>query len=442
MRIGALSAAAAAALFAAACGPTYSPRSFRVHRPRERPLEARAVDAARAGPVTLETLLRYAARSAPRLLEARARLASGRAEVEGARAPALHAPQVEMAVGARRGAAGVGLELSASVRQPFEISGARGARMAAASLGLEAARAELAAVEWDVHRVVHAAYHDAMVAREAVAVASRVAEFHGRVVEFTRRRLAAGESSTLELRIAEGEGAQAAQEAAAAAGRYLEARIALALECGWPPEHPPEPSGAPEPPRAPPPLPALVRIALAEQPALRNTAIEIDHARAHVDVADREAWPPMSVGFEVGRDDGTDVYQGLVGLGLPLFATNQGDRARARAEVTIARARHEALRTVIPIQIARAHVAVSTAVSRVRAYGSEILPRFEESLTLLTRALELGEIDVVELSVASGRFLAVQREALSATADYHRALADLEAAVGSELEDIEREVQR
>jgi cobalt-zinc-cadmium efflux system outer membrane protein len=135
-------------------------------------------------------------------------------------------------------------------------------------------------------------------------------------------------------------------------------------------------------------------------------------------------------------------FLGLVGLGLPLFATNQPERARARAEVTIALARHEALRTVIPAQIARAHVAVTTAVRRVRAYGTEILPRFEESLTLLTRALELGEIDVVELSVASGRFLAVQREALSATADYHRALADLEAAVGSELEDIEREVQR
>jgi cobalt-zinc-cadmium efflux system outer membrane protein len=442
MRIGVLWTALTAAALAAACGPTYSQRSYRVHRPREVPLEPHGLDAARAGPVTLETLLRYAARNAPRLLEARARLVAGRAEVDGARAPALHAPQLDMAAGARRSSSGTSLELSASVRQPFEVSGARGARIAAAHLGLDAARAELAGVQWDVHRVVHAAFHDAMVAREAGVVATRVAEFHGRVVEFARRRLAAGESSTLEVRIAEGEAAQAAQEAAAAAGRYLEARIALALECGWPPDNPPEPSGEPEPPRDPPPLAQLVRIALADQPALQRAAIEIEHARAHVDVADRESWPPVSVGFEYGRDDGTDVYQGLLGLGLPLFAKNQVDRARARAEVAMAVAQHDALRGVIPSQITRAHVAVTTAVRRVRAYGTEILPRFEESLTLLTRALELGEIDIVELSVASGRFLAVQREALSATADYHRALADLEAAVGSELEDIDQGVPR
>jgi cobalt-zinc-cadmium efflux system outer membrane protein len=74
----------------------------------------------------------------------------------------------------------------------------------------------------------------------------------------------------------------------------------------------------------------------------------------------------------------------------------------------------------------------------VRAYGAEILPRFEESLVLLRRALELGEIDVVELSVASGRFLDAQKQALGATADYHRALAALEAAVGAELEEVDR----
>ncbi len=431
MRIGTLVAVLVA------CGATTSLRTRRLSRPLEIRAAEPQIDPARTGPVTLEVLLRYATRHSPRLLGARARIATGHAEVEGARAPALGAPELEAAVGARRGTGDPSIDLSASLRQPFEISGARSARMSAAALGLDAARAELATVEWDVHRAVHAAFHDAQVAREADLVAGRVAAFHVRVVEFARRRLAAGEISTLELRIAEGEAAQAGQEAAAASGRYLEARMALALECGWPHERPPEPAGTLEAPRDPPPLATLVERALAEQPTLRRAAIEIDHASAQVEVADREAWPRAAVGIGYGREAAEDVFQLLLGMGLPIFEANQAERARARAEVTIARADQEALRTAIPVQVARAHVAVVTAVRRVRAYGAEILPRFEESLALLGRALELGEIDVVELSVASGRFLAVQREALEATADYHRALAELEAAVGVELQSVD-----
>jgi cobalt-zinc-cadmium efflux system outer membrane protein len=438
MRFGAICIGLVAIALAIGCGALPTARSHGLRRPLPAALSTEdsgpLPDPREAGPVALGVLLRYAALHAPRLIEARARLAIGWAELEGSSAPILQAPELEMSAGVRRPTSDPGLDASISIRQPFEISGARGARIAAAELGALSTRAELAAVEWEVHRVVHAAFHDAQVAREFAAVALRAAEFHARVADVARQRLQAGEISMLDLRVAEGEAAEAAQESAAAAGRYRASRVTLALESGWPPERAPEPRGALEPPHDPPALGGLVRRALSEQAILRRALIEIDHAEAHVRLADREAWPLASLGVSYAREVSEDVVQGLFGMGFPLFATNQAERARARAEVTVARANLEALRSVIPALVTRAHLAVATAVERVRAYGTEILPRFEESLALLSRALELGEIDVVELSVASGRFLAVQREALEASADYHRALADLEAAVGAELE--------
>jgi outer membrane protein TolC len=76
---------------------------------------------------------------------------------------------------------------------------------------------------------------------------------------------------------------------------------------------------------------------------------------------------------------------------------------------------------------------VAAAAQRTRAYGTEILPRFEENLTLLRRTFELGEIDILALSTGRERFLRIQSDALSSQLDYFVALAGLERVVGVDL---------
>jgi len=84
-------------------------------------------------------------------------------------------------------------------------------------------------------------------------------------------------------------------------------------------------------------------------------------------------------------------------------------------------------------QIAEARSEVVAAAARTRAYGTEILPRFEENLTLLRRSFELGEIDILALSTGRERFLRIQSDALGAQQDYFVALAGLERVVGVDL---------
>jgi cobalt-zinc-cadmium efflux system outer membrane protein len=128
-----------------------------------------------------------------------------------------------------------------------------------------------------------------------------------------------------------------------------------------------------------------------------------------------------------------DVVMGVVSLPIPTFQTNQGPRALARAEVTVAEAELTADRQLLAGQVAEAHSEVAAAAKRTRTYGNEILPRFEENLGLLRRSFELGEIDILALSTGRERFLRIQSDALDAQVDYFVALSNLERVVGVDL---------
>jgi cobalt-zinc-cadmium efflux system outer membrane protein len=122
-----------------------------------------------------------------------------------------------------------------------------------------------------------------------------------------------------------------------------------------------------------------------------------------------------------------------VAIPIPIWQRNQGERARARADAALARAERQALERALGVQVTRVADAVNAACERVAAYGTEIIPGLERNLELLRRAFELGELDVLQLMVARGRFLDVERDALTAYADYYDAVARLEELVGAEL---------
>ena len=52
---------------------------------------------------------------------------------------------------------------------------------------------------------------------------------------------------------------------------------------------------------------------------------------------------------------------------------------------------------------------------------------------MLQRAFELGEIEVLDVSVAQRRFLEIQQSALTAYQEYYQAVATLELVVGAEV---------
>jgi cobalt-zinc-cadmium efflux system outer membrane protein len=398
-------------------------------------------DPARGASVSLGSILAFADRNSPILAIARAKTGRGDADVEAAKVLLQNNPELRAAFGPRWQADGVGYDVQASIEQRFEIAGERGQRIEAAEALRTLRKLELEEARWLVHRLVHSAYYAAIVARDRATAAAQVLEVTEGLLQIAKRRHAAGDISVIDVKLAENELAQARQAKISAQASYRAARFTLAELSGWPPSSSPQPSGQLEPPRDAPPTGRLLELALQHNPTLRTRGQAMREADARVDLADREAWPEPSLGVAYARESdpgsGTGVAAniGLVTLGipLPLWQRNQGDRARARADAAVARAERGALDRTLAVQIARAADAVTAAAERVRAYGAEIIPAFENNLELLRRAFELGELDLLELMVARSRFLDVQRDALSAYADYHDAVSRIEELLGVEL---------
>jgi cobalt-zinc-cadmium efflux system outer membrane protein len=131
-----------------------------------------------------------------------------------------------------------------------------------------------------------------------------------------------------------------------------------------------------------------------------------------------------------------------LGLPLPFFSNNEPERAEARAALELALAERRQAEARVAAEVTRAYRAATGATRRLEAFGSDVLPRFEENLAALKRAYELGEIDIVGLAGGRERFLAAQRDALTAQEDYFTALAELEHAVGVDVIDATLEDKR
>lgn len=397
-------------------------------------------DPAAGRPVSLDAILAYADRHAPAVRVARTQLLRGEAAERGAAPLFPDNPELSVGAGPRVVAGDTAIDLQASLRQRFEVAGERGLRLEAARRFQERLEAELDQVRWQVHRDVHAAFHVALVARERTRAAERLLAFQERLQEIASRRFEAGGVSPLVVRIAEGETAQARVSLIAAEQASEAARLRLAELSGWPAANPPEPAGALDPPREAPSLDRIVEVAARYQPVLRTLSASIAEAEARVELADREAWPEPAIGVQIvreGAEGGSSasetVVLGTLSVPIPLWRRNQGDRAAARAELAISSEQASAFARRLGARLARTKGAVDAAARRVAAYGEKILPRFEENLRLIRRAYELGEIDILEVSVARERFLRIQTAALDAYADYFRAAAELESAVGADL---------
>lgn len=394
-------------------------------------------DPSRGGPTSLEQILAYADRNAPSLQVARRRMGLGDAAIAGASPLLPDNPEVSIGVGP-----GINdpthVDFTASVSQRLEIAGERSTRLEAAERTRDRLRAELDEARWEVHRDVHAAFHRALVARERLAAAERLLSFQERLVEITGGQLRAGEVSPLAVRLAEGELSQARVAKIATEQSYLSARLELGALAGWPASNPPEPAGRLDTPRDPPEAAALVEAARRHQPRLRTLHATRVEAAANTRAADRDAWPEPTIGVQLNRESfpvgppETQIF-GTLSLPIPLVQRNQGARAMARAEADIAEAEQSAFGSQLRNRIEQHRTAVIASAAQVRTYGSEILPTFEENLRLIQRAFELGEIDILQVSVARERFLRIQADALDAYGNYFQAIADLEGAIGADL---------
>ncbi len=392
--------------------------------------------------VSLHAILAYADKNSPLLGVARASLSLGEAAMAGA-SPRLPAdPSVSIAMGPRIGANGTGVDFSLGVTQQIEISGARGLRIESAERLSDLKKMELKQSQWLVHQQVHRLFHQALVAKEQTVASEERLKFAESLVFIARRRLEAGDIAPLGVRVAEGEFSQAKQAKVAADGEYVSAQLVLAEAAGWPVNYLPIPAGTLDEPKKTPSVDVLLSLASKNNRQLSTLAASTRSSEANLVLADRNSWPKPVLGLQYNRESDpsasfgsaeADVILFGVSLPIPLWRKNIKSRAKARARVDIEKARYLQQKQRLPVRVVRAANQVNVAADRIAAYGSEILPRFESNLKMLEKAFELGEIEILDVSVAQRRFLEIQQDALNAYYEYYQASATLEQVVGAEV---------
>ena len=207
------------------------------------------------------------------------------------------------------------------------------------------------------------------------------------------------------------------------------------------------PADTPVPEVALSPLPARIptadtlRIwAEAQRPLLERSRLAVDQAETRLDLARRELWPDLSIGFQYGQraagEMGTERMGSLmVGFNVPVFARQRQLKMReeatamqqmAEAELTDARAQVNARIGEILAELERAR-------TLVHLYRQEVLPQAEANVTSSFASYRVGAVDFMTLVDAQMTVNQYRQELFALLADYGQLMADLEMAIGREL---------
>ena len=191
----------------------------------------------------------------------------------------------------------------------------------------------------------------------------------------------------------------------------------------------------------------LLALGRDRRPELRAARARVASAKDAIGLARRAYWPDLVVGAtwgdvanrrdRVGRtappaENGKDVFSVSVGVSIPI------GRSTLRAGVDAASARFAAAQQAYREAATRVEQAIRTTTFDIEALDQQIalvehalLPQAEQALSTTEDAYSTGTVGVLDLLDSEEVLLDVRLGLARLEADYFRALADMERAVGT-----------
>ena len=167
----------------------------------------------------------------------------------------------------------------------------------------------------------------------------------------------------------------------------------------------------------------LTRAALAGDPALNGLAGERQAARQEVKVSRSQTLPKFDVGYKRNaKGDHVSSNGFVVGLSISLFE-NKHTVKRARAQVAFANATLEERRQQFASSLRQLHEQALLLQTTCKAYAA--LLQQQRNAELLNKALQAGQISLVDYFTELSTFYSSLEEQLLAERDYHLACASL-----------------
>ena len=389
--------------------------------------------------LTLEAALAEAEANSPALVAAAAAVEEARGRLVSARTYPYN-PTVEVEGADRSGPLESTTDRGIALSQELEIAGQRGKRTEAARAGLAAAEARYARRLREVLAAVERAFAETVRARELLEVARADVELTRNLLSFEERRLEAGAGTQIEVNLAQAAAGRAVRRLQEATAAWREARARLAEATGLDPAAPPQAvGGLPVAAADLPPLEELTRRALEDRADLAALRRDREQAERRVALERSLAVPNLELGAFASREEGDDVTGLSAGIAIPVFDRNQGGIAEAEAAVGRFGAEVAAAELAAAREVAAAYGHYQAAAEALAALEELVVETLAESLDLLRRAVEAGELSATDVLLLRRELVEGQREQIETAGELWLALNDLELAVGTDLPEAARE---
>src|SRR4249920_1300387 len=186
----------------------------------------------------------------------------------------------------------------------------------------------------------------------------------------------------------------------------------------------------------------LEKLAVEQRPELRALESNINKSERAVELADRNRkYPDFMVGLQywfAPDQSPKHMYAPMVTLTIPFSPWTKGKHEyeieEALAERQAARANLAAVKNMTLFEVTEISAKVEAAMKSVSIYRDGLLPQAEQAFQAAVSAYQTGGVNFMTLLDAQRTIRDVRMGYYKALVDYEQSRADLERAVGKELQ--------
>ena len=315
---------------------------------------------------------------------------------------------------------------------PVDAGARRDARLDSADLAVLKARYDVAEAVWTVRTALRRALLDRTVARQEIALASAQVALREQRVAAMERRVAIGEDGRPVALAAQSDHALARQRLTTTQGAEAQATAALAAALGLPVEAVAGLEVTVDPAMEFP-TPAELRGARLDAATARadvlKAVIDYDLAEQAVRQAVAGQYPQVTLSPGYTWERGVAKLPFNLGLALPPPDLNRAAIREAEARRAEAGKALESAQAAVYAQTDAAVEALRAADDSLIQLRTRDLPLAQRSERLTQRAVQLGELDRMDLIAAQAGVLDARLAEIDAMRLRAAAIADLEAAI-------------
>jgi len=326
-------------------------------------------------------------------------------------------------------------EISYGISQTFELGGKRRKRINAANANAELARANFQVTMWQLTNDLKRKFYTVVLAEDLLKLAEDNEKTFGEILKHSTELVQQGEIAGLDLRKIEVEKLKFDTDVASSRRDYEVAlrdfRVTLGGDYR---SRDVTVSGTLDYKGYQFVLAELRDKSLASRPDLKAAQISEFAADSDIKLQDAQRIPNLSVGVGLKRIVVDNLYSFGLGITLPIFDRNQGERVKALIQKKRAQNDQKILTNTVLSDVDKAMASYEAQKRRVELYNSGVLSKVEEIQSLTEFSFKAGESSVLDLLDA----IRTRRETLAnyyqTLADYQTALLDLELATATPLQ--------